>query len=400
MNFLTSLAAAALVLAALPAAMIAMNLAVFRRLPPRPDADSGAASSRGPLPRVSVLIPARDEEAGIEAAVRSVLASRGVGLEVLVLDDHSRDRTAAVVGAMAKGDPRVMLHPAPPLPPGWNGKQHACHRLAEWAGHDTLVWIDADVRLEPDTLARMVRFQRESGASLISGFPRQVTQTPVEALVVPLIQVVLLGYLPIAMMRLSRSPGFGAGCGQLFMAERQAYFAIASGGDERGGHASIRGSMHDGVTLPRAFRDAGLATDLFDATDAAACRMYRGAAQVWRGFAKNATEGLASTRGLVPWTVLLLGGWVLPWVLGLASGWGRVVGGGEVAMWEWLAWAGCGVSLAGSVAVAWRCGQGWVAAAGRPLGVAILVAIQWHAALRRWRGKPATWRGRPYIAGG
>ena len=157
--------------------------------------------------------------------------------------------------------------------------------------------------------------------------------------------------------------------------------------------------MHDGVTLPRAFRASGFATDVFDATDAAECRMYRGASEVWRGFLKNATEGLASPRGLVPWSVLLLGGWVLPWAL--LAGWG-VMGmwqGGWVApaAWVWMTLAACGLSLTASAAVAWRCRQGWLAAIERPAGVAMLVAIQWHAALRRLLGRPATWRGRPAV---
>ena len=106
-NPLLLLAGAALLLAALPAGMIAWNLLVFRRLPPTHPGSQG-------LPRVSVLIPARDEEASIEAAARSVLASRGVDIELLVLDDHSRDATSAIVNRLAEEDPRVSLHPAPP----------------------------------------------------------------------------------------------------------------------------------------------------------------------------------------------------------------------------------------------------------------------------------------------
>jgi len=79
-----------------------------------------------------------------------------------------------------------------------------------------------------------------------------------------------------------------------------------------GGHAAIRTSLHDGITLPRAFRRAGFMTDLVEATDIAACRMYRSWPEVWSRLAKNAGEGLAAPATLVPATLLLLGGQVLP----------------------------------------------------------------------------------------
>ncbi|MEM6856116.1 MAG: glycosyltransferase, partial [Planctomycetota bacterium] len=256
-----------LVLAALPAAMIAMNLMLYR--PARKLRDD-EADHVGP---VSVLIPARDEADGIEAAVRAALAAgEHVDLEVVVLDDHSTDGTDEIVQRLADEDPRVRLERAPELPDGWNGKQHACWILAQRAKSPTLLWVDADVRLTPGSVARMERYLRESplpggGAKLISGVPRQITGTWLELLIVPQILWVLLGYLPMVRMRQSAMPGFGAGCGQLFVADREAYFAC-------GGHEAIGSSMHDGVDLPRLFRRHGYMTDLFDATDAAVCRMY------------------------------------------------------------------------------------------------------------------------------
>jgi len=366
-------------LAALPALMTAWNLLHFRRLRPAPE------PSGGQRPRVSVLIPARDEEASIEGAVASVLASRGVELEVIVLDDHSTDATPAIVRKLAVRDGRVRLAAAPPLPAGWCGKQHACHVLSTRASFDRLVWIDADVRLAPDALRRMSHEMDRTGVGLLSGFPQQAARTWMERLVVPLINIVLVAYLPIAMMRRSVNPGFGVGCGQLFMADRAAY-------QKAGGHASIRGSMHDGVTLPRAFRKAGVMTDLFDAGDLARCRMYRSAAQVWRGFAKNATEGMATPIGIVVWTVLLLGGFVLPWVMiGLWAG-GLL---GETAEWQrvvlWGAWLMTAMTALGTM---FRFDQPWLSGIGRPIGVAILVAIQWYALWRKALGKNSTWRGR------
>ena len=258
------LAYAALALALLPAVVTAVNLAFFRAPPP---------GRLAPPPKVSLLIPARNEEANIGDALRAALVSEGVELEVVVLDDGSTDRTAGIVAACMRDDARLRLVASPPLPRGWCGKQHACHVLANHAGHPLLVFVDADVRLAPDALMRIAGLLEQEGLDLASGFPEQQTGTLSEALLVPLIHVLLLGYLPIWLARRSRHPAFAAGCGQLMAVRRDAY-------RRAGGHGAIRNSRHDGLTLPRAFRRAGCTTDLFDATKLARCRMYRGRREV------------------------------------------------------------------------------------------------------------------------
>ncbi len=373
---------ALLVLATIPLAMGAVNLLCFRRLR-RPAEDDPAK-----LPTVSVLIPARNEEPGIEAAVRAVLANRGVNFELVVLDDQSEDGTAAVVRRIAAADPRVTLERGSGPPAGWCGKQYACYRLSKRARHDLLVWIDADVRLAPDALARIAARMADRRVALLSGFPRQTTVTWMEQLVVPLIPFLLLGYLPMPMSRLTRLPGFATGCGQLFAAWREPYESI-------GGHGAVRGSMHDGVKLPPAFRRAGHMTDIFDASDLADCRMYRHAGEVWAGFAKNATEGLATPIGLPVWTLLLVGGHVAPWLA--LVGW---LSGGLALSGSALAAVGAAAlsSLLFSATIAGRMGQPPLAWLGRPVGVAILLAIQWSAFVNRLLGRPATWKGRPQAA--
>ncbi len=361
--------------------MTLANLWHYRRLPAaRPRAATEA------LPKVSVLIPARNEEDAIAHSVRAVLASAdGVEVEVVVMDDDSTDRTAEVVKELAQNDPRVRLVRSHGPPAGWCGKQHACWQLAQHASHDVLVWIDADVRLEGDALTRLVRFIDDGDAALVSGFPRQDTGTWLEKLIVPLIPVVLIGYLPMWRMRGSTHPSYGAGCGQWFAARRGPYMQV-------GGHSAIRASMHDGVTLPRVFRQQGFMTDLFDATDTAVCRMYRSAGQVWKGFAKNATEGLASPKAIGVWTVLLGGGFVLPWVLLAMWGVGRV---GPMSTAAVAALVGaCVLSAGHSVLVAGRFRQDVSSAVFRPAGVLAMLAVQWYALGRKVAGRPSAWRGR------
>jgi hypothetical protein len=365
----------ALAFATLPALLYFRNAMLFRPPPVISDTTLSPAT-------LSVLIPARNEESAIAAALESVLESRGVDLEVVVLDDHSEDRTAAIVSDFAARDARVRLEAAPELPVGWCGKQHACYTLSKLATRDTFVFLDADVRLTPDALARLAAFQRKSNAPLVSGFPRQETGTLLEKLVIPLIHWLLLSFLPFDRMRKDLRPSLGAGCGQLFLTTRDAYERV-------GGHAAIRESLHDGVMLPRAYRAAGLMTDVCDATDLATCRMYRNARQVWFGLAKNAQEGLAAPRLILATTTLLVCGQVLPALLWTVA-----------ALLTPIEAALLGVATVASYAprlhAAWRFRQSWLGAVLHPLGVACLLAIQWFSVLRSAVGRPVGWKGRAH----
>ncbi|HKV10035.1 MAG TPA: glycosyltransferase [Thermoanaerobaculia bacterium] len=371
---MTTLAVIAALCALLPALVFWRNLRLFA---PPPQSTPGR-------PAISVLIPARNEEGAIGGAVEAALASTEVDLEVVVLDDQSEDRTAEIVRAIAARDPRVRLETAPPLPAGWCGKQHACAILARHARNPLLLFVDADVRLAPSGLARAAAFLDASGADLGSGFPRQETVTFLERLLIPLMHFILLGFLPMARMRQSRHPAYGAGCGQLFLARREGY-------EKAGGHAAIRGSLHDGVALPRAFREAGLATDLFDATDVASCRMYRNAGEVWRGLAKNAVEGLASPGKIVPVTALFLLGQVLPPVLLVLA----ITGVLPLAVLAPAAVGTLAVYLP-RLAAARRFRQPVDGALLQPLGILVFLAIQWTALGRKLLGRPAGWKGRTY----
>ena len=371
------LAFPALVLAALPAILTIANLRVFARAP---FPAKGAAE-----PRVSVLVPARDEALAIGGLAESVLASRGVELELVILDDDSHDATSEIVRTLATADPRVRLVRGAALPEGWCGKQHACHQLAAAARHEHLVFLDADVRLAPDGLARALAFLGGRGVDLASGFPRQETGCVLDWLLLPLIHFILLGYLPLGLARRDGRPGLAAGCGQLFVTRKDAY-------TRAGGHAAIRASLHDGIKLPRAYRAAGLLSDLFDAGDIARCRMYATSADVWRGLGKNATEGIAAPGTILPFTLLLAGGAVLPPLL-LAVG-----------LWQgWRGWPVLAVAAAVAAAIlAWlprflgclRLGQSVSSAIAHPLAVALFLVLQWWALVRRACGGNTTWRGR------
>jgi hypothetical protein len=370
---MTLLGLLALVLASIPAILCLVNRRALALPDPLPD--------DGPPPRVSILIPARDEVANIGPALAAARASRGVDLDILVMDDGSTDDTAAIVRQHAAADARVRLAQAPPLPHGWGGKAHVCQRLSEQADGAWLLFVDADVRLAPDAAATMAVHARQNHLQLVSAVPRQRMQTLGELLTVPTINLLIYGYLPVPMMRRRPDPSLAAACGQLLLFEGRAYRQV-------GGHAAVRWSRHDGLQLARVLRQNGYRTDLIRGAGLATCRMYDGLRHAWEGFVKNAREGMATPLGLPVWTVLLLGGHVLPWILLVAA----LLGVGSL----WLPLTTVLVSLATRLLVTLDAKEPLTSVLLHPLTVLVSLAIQWDALLRSGTGRQVGWKGRSY----
>jgi cellulose synthase/poly-beta-1,6-N-acetylglucosamine synthase-like glycosyltransferase len=355
------------VLAAIPLVLALMNLSVLRATPRH--------AAQGDV-LVSILIPARNEARNIGPALSAALGSMGVPVEILVMDDGSTDETAAIVRTCADRDPRVRLLTAPPLAEGWTGKVHACHHLSEAARGTHFLFIDADVRLAPHTAASLAGHAQATDSGLVSAVPRQIMITLGELLTVPTINLLLLGYLPMGFMRLSRDPGLGAACGQLMFVEREAYRAS-------GGHAAIRSRIHDGIQLARLFRRKGIMTDLVPGEHLATCRMYARFDEAWAGFAKNAHEGMATPVALPIWSVLLLGGHVLPFVLM------------PFAPSVLLACAAV-LSLGTRILVTFATRENPWSIPLHSFTILVGLAIQWSVLLRVGDARRAGWKGRLY----
>ncbi|HEV2087328.1 MAG TPA: glycosyltransferase, partial [Cryptosporangiaceae bacterium] len=252
----------------------AVNVRLLRRPPDHP-----APVGR----RVSVLLPLRDEAERVEPCLRALLAQTGVDtLEIVVLDDRSSDGTAALVRRVAGADPRVRLVAGVDPPVGWLGKPHACHQLARHAhpDADVLVFVDADVVLAPHAVAAAVGQLDESGLDLVSPYPRQVTVTPAERLVQPLLQWSWLTFLPLRVAETSPRPSLTAANGQLLAVRRIAY-------EKPGGHAAVRSEVIEDVALLRAVKATGGTGGVTDGTPLGSCRMYASWPELRDGYAKS-----------------------------------------------------------------------------------------------------------------
>ena len=168
----------------------------------------------------------------------------------------------------------------------------------------------------------------------------------------------------------------------MFYADKQIYMST-------GGHSAIRNSRHDGIQLPRTFRRAGHRTDIFDATDIARCRMYSSTEEVRNGLLKNATEGIANARLILPFTILLFGGSVVP---GLSFVLGYLASASSISLA--ILFIAFAISFVPRLLACKRFQQSYVGAVLHPIGVTCFVSLQWIAISRQQLGLKTKWRGR------
>jgi hypothetical protein len=226
-------------------------------------------------PRTSILVPARDEAARLPRTLPGFLAQPAD--EIIVLDDGSSDGTASVVTGFA--DPRLRMLTGTDLPPGWIGKNWACHQLAKAATGDLLVFCDADVTLREGALDAMWTQIRRQRADVFSTFPRQHTGTLGERLFVPLLDENLLTFLPHQLLDVP-VPVAAVANGQVLAFRRVAYDAV-------GGHEAVAGKIVEDLALAQLSRRLGFKLGLALGGDLVDARMYDGYASAVRGMGKS-----------------------------------------------------------------------------------------------------------------
>ena len=342
----------------------------------------GRASARWPDP-VSVLIPARNEESGIEACLRSVFANDHPIDEVIVCDDGSTDRTPDILTRLQDEFPKLRVIEGIDLPAGWVGKPHACHRLSEHARGDLFFFVDADVELESDGISRAVSLLEDKRADVVTAVPRQRTETFFERLILPLLHLTYIAWLPMPLVWLTSDPRFLAANGQLLAIRRERY-------ESTGGYSTVRSEVVDDMALCRLVKTSGGRVVFADGHHMAECRMYDSAKEVWEGFSKNLFEGIGGRFIALVFVFALYGvTFVLPYAALIASLF--------VPQLLAPAAAGVGANLAVRLLLALRHKQPLEGVLLHPVSIFGFFAIAWNS--YRWNvaGK-ITWAGRVYAS--
>ena len=384
LGLLCVLAAGGLIVALTLEARWLLRLPALRAMPP---------PAAGTAPRVSIIIPARNEELAIARSVTAAASQAYPDFEVIVVDDGSTDATPRILASLREDfAARVSVHAGRPLPPGWVGKCNACDYGASFARGDWLLFLDADTDAAPGLCAALLAVAVEQRLDALSIQPFVETGTLTERLALPAFFRFALNVFP-AMRRFNpEMPERDAlANGQCFLFRASAYKRI-------GGHAAVKDKVLEDVELAHLVRRLGLRYALLTGVDLIRVRMYRTASEVIGGMGKHAAAGmrLSANRGFLTFgglfattlgpPLLCLAGAAIT-VAGDSSG--PLALAASLAAWAYSAWVWQRAArpLFGLPAA-------WAFAA--PLGLLTYGVIAAWGMLRAALGLGVRWKGRVY----
>lgn len=370
-------------------ALISMRL--LRRLRP------AEPSSGDTISDVSVLVPARNEEARIRDCLASLAGQHPPVREIILLDDRSTDRTAEIargLGFREEAGCRLRLIRGTDLPEGWVGKNWACHQLSKVADPSSshLLFTDADTIHGTGCVSAALAHARSVRADLLSLWPDQITGTWSEKLIIPLGYLLFMSFQPFLFLRwLQADPsradrlgldrrrlaGLGAANGQFLLFRHEAY-------DSLGGHEALRDHLVEDIAFGRRVASrTGEGMRLFnaDGINLLKCRMYTDFASVWEGFSKNMRPVFEeSPKSFLLFGIVIFGLFLLPFL-----------------MFPWIPSAGIAVVLIvlNRFVLTLRFRTSWLGFLAHPFAIvlALLVALNsWRLCLRRG----VVWKGRVY----
>lgn len=241
-------------------------------------------SLRGKSAKVSILIPARNEEKNIADCLNSVFNQSYRNIEVLVLNDNSEDGTENILQNFAKKHDNFGFFNGSQLPEGWLGKNFACSTLSKNASGDYFLFIDADVRLEKTAVESALYLVKKNNLSLLSLFPTQKIKGFGTFLVIPLMNWLLLNFLPLNQVFKSKNQKFVAANGQFMFFEKESYFNL-------GGHDSVKDKIVEDMELARSVKSANLNLMTLLGGNLVFCDMYSSFTEGLNGFSKNFYPG-------------------------------------------------------------------------------------------------------------
>jgi glycosyltransferase involved in cell wall biosynthesis len=244
--------------------------------------------------RVSVLIPARNEEENIGKVLDDLAQLDENILEILVYDDDSNDHTAFIIKEKALKDGRIRYIRGEGPKEGWLGKNHACHALAKESGGDLLLFLDADVRVEKGLIEDSISYLERYQLDLLSLFPVQEMKSLGEWLTVPLMNKILLGNLPLILIRKLRIKDFAAANGQFMLFRSEVY-------KQNWFHETVKQDRVEDIGIIRHTKMLDYRTMTLLSGGQVHCRMYSGYSGALKGFAKNINAFFGNN-----WLILML----------------------------------------------------------------------------------------------
>ena len=229
---------------------------------------------------VSVLIPVRNEELNIEFILSDLQKQDYKHIEILVFDDESSDKTGEIVRQFMEQDNRIKLIESAGLPPGWLGKNHACHELSKQAKGKYFLFLDADVRLSKDIIIQSIANSEKHSLGLLSIFPTQEMHTLGEWVTVPTMNFILLSLLPLILVRKTKYQSLSAANGQFMFFKAANYQPVCP-------HEKMKGNKVEDIEIARYYKQLNIPIACITGDERISCRMYIGFNEAVDGFSKN-----------------------------------------------------------------------------------------------------------------
>ncbi len=370
-------------------ARIVLSEVTIRRTPSL-GAQSPAWNSANP-PKVSILVPAKDEAANLESCLNSLLSQDYPNLEVLVIDDRSGDDTAVIAERVAARDGRVRVLRVRSLPPGWTGKTHALYVGQYQASGEWLLFVDADATMHPSCIGIALRSAIDEKAGLLSLIPRMDMRSFWERVFQPVAATMLAVFCPVLRANDRKRTDGGFANGQFMLFKRSAY-------DQIGGHRAVRDKFVEDVNLGRLIKHEQIGLRVAIAPDLLAVRMYASLPQMLKGWSRifyavaDASGAKIAAFGAVFTLLSALPYFVLP-VVAVAA-----VSGG-IGTFGWLL-IGCALAQDFIQTLAW--GRAYLATgtplrslAWRWLGIFVMLVVV-AKTIRLCLTNKVVWRGTSY----
>ena len=348
------------------------------------------------VPRISVIVPARNEQRNIRRCVEALLAQTYPHFELIILDDRSTDTTPHILSGIARKDARLQVIQGVELPPGWAGKPHALVQAAGAAHGEWLCFVDADTFTSPHALASVYAAAQAQSADLFSIFTRQELGSFWEKAILPLVFTGLsLGFSPYKVNDPQKPDAIANG--QFILIRRTVYDAV-------GGHTAIKNSIVEDRDLATLVKRSGFRLVVADGQAVASTRMYTSLPEMWEGWTKNIFLGLRDRPGLLllgafgafvsVFAALLLPLWLVGGLLWRFGGGGMLAVGvviEAVFLWGYLVFWRARVCRAMGIST-------WYALT-TPLGAGVFAAMMVASTWKVLSKRGVTWKGRRYGTG-
>jgi chlorobactene glucosyltransferase len=248
------------------------------------------------LPRVSILVPAKDEGLHIRTCIERVMGQDYHAFEVIAINDRSSDDTGAVLDALVAATPASPMRPgertgdagvAPTLrvvhieslEPGWLGKCHALQRGTEHATGEWFFFVDSDVKLQPDALSKMLAYAMDRKIDALSIMTTVETHRSIEKLMLPLLAATWASVFAADQTNEDSETDRALANGQVFLIRAEAYRKV-------GGHGCVKDRIVEDVELMRTLKKEGFKTRFLAGRHLASTRMHTHLRQMFHGWAR------------------------------------------------------------------------------------------------------------------